>query len=246
MYFLYLDDSGSVGNVNEEYFVLGGISIPEVSVRWLSNKLDNYAQAISPNDPSTIEFHAAEIFSGRNEPWKAYKNKPERINIIKGVLNTLSGAKPDLSVYACAIHKASFPNDDPVLKAYEDLSSRFNIYLENVVGKDGRGMIIIDKSSYETGLQNLAASIQRDGNRWGMQTRRIIEVPLFVDSQSSRIIQLADHIAYAVYRRYNAGDLNYYNCIENRIYQSNGIMHGLAHRQRNNPTCTCPACITRR
>ena len=244
MHFLYLDDSGSIGNLNEDYFVLGGVCVPESSVRWLTSELDHLAESIDPQSPSSIEFHAAEIFRAEMLPWKNF-NKPDRINIIKSVLKVMDRAYSETVLYACAIHKPSFLSTDPVLMAYEDLSSRFNIRLEKL-GKEERGMIILDKSSYETGLQNLASSFRRVGNRWGRQLRRIIEIPLFVDSQASRIIQLADHIAYAVFRRYNANDLNYFNCIENHFYESDGVLHGLSHRQTINLFCTCPACISRR
>ncbi len=34
MHLLYLDDSGSVNNLNEDYLVLGGVAVPENSVRF--------------------------------------------------------------------------------------------------------------------------------------------------------------------------------------------------------------------
>ena len=36
MHLLYLDDSGSAGNQNEEYFVLGGLSVFEAQAHWFS------------------------------------------------------------------------------------------------------------------------------------------------------------------------------------------------------------------
>lgn len=192
-----------------------------------------------------VEFHAAEIFSGKKFPWNQFKEKKDRIQIILDVLRVLDRAYSEIVLFAYAVHKSSFPNEDPVVMAYEDLASRFNIYIENIQNSQ-RGLIILDKTSYETGLQNLALSIRRSGNRWGQQLRGIVEVPLFVDSVASRITQLADHIAYAVFRRYEANDLTYFNCIENRFYKRDGIIHGLVHRQMIIKECTCPACITRR
>ncbi len=65
MYILYLDDSGSVGNQNEEYFVLGGVAVPEQSIRWLSHELEALAERLEPTNARQVEFHASEIFSGR-------------------------------------------------------------------------------------------------------------------------------------------------------------------------------------
>ena len=248
MHLLYLDDSGSIANKNEEYFVLGGVSVPETSIHWLSDQLEGIAAQIDPANSRQVEFHASEIFSGRHNPWNAFRAREERAHIIKEVLLVLKNAYPEIVVFACAIHKESFPKDDLMSKAFEDLSSRFNMYLHRLstAGKYERGIIILDKTTYENSLQELAKSFRIEGNRWGSRLKHIPEVPFFVDSKASRLTQLADHIAYAVFRRYNAGDLNYFNCIEDRFDRSEGIIHGLAHLQINNPHCTCPACITRR
>lgn len=43
MYLLYFDDSGSTANTNEEYLVLGGLSVFERRVYYLSGELDDLA-----------------------------------------------------------------------------------------------------------------------------------------------------------------------------------------------------------
>jgi predicted RNA-binding protein Jag len=249
MHILYLDDSGSPINPNEEYFVLGGVSVPENSARWLSSVLEKIAIQISPENPESVELHAAEIFSGREEPWQAFKSKQQRIDIIKNVLFTLNAANKEIVVFACAVHKASYPEEDVVIHAFEEITSRFEKYLQRIseeTSTQQRGILVLDKSSYETGLQNLIAQIRRKGNRWGSYMNRIVEVPLFVDSKASRIVQLADHLAYAVFRRYNANDLTYMNIIENRFDERDGVICGLAHKISTYRTCKCPACLSRR
>ena len=93
-----------------------------------------------------------------------------------------------------------------------------------------KGLIVFDKSAYESSLQKLSLEFRQQGTRW-RNVKNIREVPFFVDSRASRLIQLADHVAYSVFRRYNAGDLTYFNCIENRFDNHQGIIHGLAHKQ---------------
>ncbi len=244
MYLLYLDDSGSVNNKDEKYFVLGGGCVPENSVRWLTYQLEKVAKEIDEENSRQIEFHASEIFGGRNAPWNKF-SKNERVEIIKKVLSVLEHAYQDVVTFACAVHKELFSADNPFMKAFEDASSRFDMYLQRVSADYGhKGLIVLDKSSHESILQNLATTFREQGNRWGSYLRNICEVPLFVDSKASRIIQRADHISYSVFRRYNAGDLNYFNCIEGRFDQHDGIIHGPAHWQIYNSRCTCPACIT--
>ena len=252
MYILYLDDSGSVHNANEEYFVLGGVAVPEQSIRWLSHQIELLAQQIDPANSELVEFHAAEIFGGRTTYWKSITDKQQRINIIKNVLGVMGKAYPDITTFACAVHKKSYLTKDPVIMAFEELSSRFDLFLQrknNIPNSiQTKGMIVLDKSSYENNLQNLAGTFRRQGNRWGSYLKNICEVPLFVDSAASRLTQLADHIAYAVFRRYHASDINYYNIIESRFDKDSeySVIHGLVHKQTYNPSCTCPACITRR
>jgi hypothetical protein len=247
MHVLYLDDSGSPDNPKEDYFVLGGISVPENSLRWLSHQIEKIAIEINRENPEIIEFHAAEIFRGVEPPWDTM-NKGDRIKTIQNVLRTIDSANQGVVIFACAVHKASFPAEDPVIKAYEEITGRFDLYLQRLSaeGDIQRGLVVIDKSSYETGLQKLASQIRRSGNKWGSFTKQICEVPLFIDSRASRITQLADHIAYAVFRRYQSADINYFNRIEGRFDRKDNVICGLVHRQTYNFNCTCPACITRR
>jgi hypothetical protein len=246
MYVLYIDDSGSVKNTSEDYFVLGGVAVPEYRIRWLSYELDCLAEKVNPDNPRSVEFHASEIYNGAGV-WGKYASRDDRRKMIKDVLLTLNGASPEIVIFSCAIHKKSYPALDAVKMAYEDISSRFDLMLQRI-SSDHRhsGMIVFDNSSYEQSLQGLTSDFRKSGNKWGNQLRNICEVPMFIDSRSSRIIQLADHIAYAVFRRYNANDLNYFNCIESRFDQSDGVIHGLAHKQLVTKSCTCPACLTRR
>lgn len=246
MKLLYLDDSGSVTDTKQQYVVLGGVCVAETGVRWLSYELEKIAQEMDPVSPSNVELHASDIFSGKVIPWSNIDKKQDRVDIIKRVLHVLDGAFDSTSIFAVAIHKASCYRTDPMLVAYERISQLFNNHLEMDCNNKENGIIILDNTSYETGLLNLAQEIRKTGNRIGNQNRSIVEIPLFVDSKVSRIIQLADHIAYAVFRRYEASDLNYYNVIENRFILKDGIVHSLYHRPSPNQNCTCPACITRK
>ena len=54
MHLLYLDDAGSVGNVREQYLVLGGLSVFEAQSSWITQELDRLAQNIDPGDPHSV------------------------------------------------------------------------------------------------------------------------------------------------------------------------------------------------
>lgn len=246
MHLLYLDDAGSAANSNEEYFVLAGVSVFEAQTNWFTQELDRLAQSINPANPNQVEFHASEIFSRRTAPWNSMSREDAQ-GVIKAVLQVLARSYDSARVFACAVHKASYPGRDPVELAFEDLCSRFDIYLSRLraAGDRQQGLLILDKSTYETTLQTLARNFQTLGTQWGV-IRNLADTPFFVDSRASKLVQLADHVAYAVFRRYNARDTQYFDIFASKFDATDGVIHGLAHKQTIEPVCMCPACLSRR
>ncbi len=247
MYLLYLDDSGSAMNANEDYLVLGGICIFEHQVGHFTQELDSIARRICPTDPDSVEFHASAINGGREPPWDGLRNADERRTIIKEVLKVLANSYATAKAFACAVHKASYPGRDPMELAFEDLCSRFDLFLKRLrdSGDNQRGMIVLDESTHETTLQDMARKFRTLGTQWNV-IRNVVDVPLFVDSKASRCIQVADHVAYAVYRRYAAGDTNYLDLVLSRFDFDGKVIHGLSHKNLRNPNCMCPACLSRK
>lgn len=131
--------------------------------------------------------------------------------------------------------------------AFEDLCQRFDYFLtrRRQQGDQQRGMIILDKTTRETSLQKLSREFRKTGTRWG-SLKNIADTPFFVDSRASRLVQLADHIAYSVFRRYNSGDAQYMDIIASRFDEADGVIHGLSHKHSDRVTCTCPGCLSRR
>lgn len=243
MYFLYLDDSGSVKNVSEHHFVLGGFCIHESQMYFLRKYLDDLAKEISPTNPENVEFHASEIHAGSG-PWKAIK-KPERQEIIRKVLRALQCKKSIAASFACAIHKPDYATKDPVELAFEDLCSRFEMFLNRIFHQtkvSEKGIIILDKSVHEGSLQKLSITFRQSGTKW-RTLANLAEVPMFIESTTSRLIQLADHIAYATFRRFQRMDLSYFDVIQ-RLFDTDerGIIHGLEHKHHS-LSCTCSACM---
>lgn len=190
MHLLYLDDSGSVHNANEDYLVLGGISVYEAQVYWFTQEMDRLAQSIEPSNPHTVEFHASEIFSRRIPPWNRM-TKDEAPGIIKAVLKIVNDSYESARVFACAVHKKSFPGRDPMEIAFEDLCSRFDLFLSRrkASGDRQRGLIILDESTHETTLQDMARNFRIIGTRWG-NISNLADTPLFVNSRASRVMRL--------------------------------------------------------
>jgi len=246
MHLLYLDDAGSAGNQDEDYLVLAGLSVYEAQAYWFTERLDRLAESINPKDPHSIEFHASSIFAGKEEPWKDMA-RSERQGVIKAVLGILAESYESAKAFGRAIHKKSYPGVDFMEVAFEDLCNRFDIYLSRLKqsGDRQRGLLILDRSAKETSLQRLARDFRVVGTQWGV-LRNLADTPLFVDSVASRLVQMADHVAYALFRRYNANDIQYFNIVGTRFHEVDGVIHGLSHKQTLNPNCMCPACMSRR
>ena len=205
-----------------------------------------WRRASTPKTPHSVEFHASDIYARRSPVWKGL-TKEEARGTIKSVLDVLAGAYESARAFACVVHKASYPNQDTMEIAFEDLCSRFDRYLQRLRagGDTQRGLVILDKSAHETTLQQMSVGFRTLGTRWGV-IKHLADTPLFVDSRASRVIQLADHVAYAVFRRYQSLDAQYFDRIAHKFDAQDGVVHGLAHKESRNQHCMCIACLSRR
>jgi hypothetical protein len=93
-------------------------------------------------------------------------------------------------------------------------------------GEKQRGLILFDKSSTERRIQTLARDFKHGGHSFGV-TRNYAEVPVFLDSLASRLIQLADLVAYAIFRQYEHGDSTYFDACLQCFDAEGGVVHGL-------------------
>jgi hypothetical protein len=113
------------------------------------------------------------------------------------------------------------PKDNPNIAveiAFEQISSMFDKHLLQLHRQKNtqRGIIIFDKAAYETEIQALATDFRSIDHTWGVITN-LSEVPLFMDSKASRLVQLADLIAFALYRYHEVQDNRFINIIQSRF-----------------------------
>jgi hypothetical protein len=187
------------------------------------------------------------MYNGRNGVWASVRSRPQREQMIKDALATVMSAA-SVRMFAVAIDKAAVSPEDPIQLAFEELCNRFNLFLERINNRNPResqrGLIVMDESRHERPLQALARHFRVNGGRWG-RFRNLAEVPLFVDSRASRLVQLADLVAYATWRKYEHSDGRFFDALIPRFDSDGGIIHGLVHR-RGQRECFCPACYSRR
>jgi hypothetical protein len=247
MYILYLDDSGSPLNPAEDHFVLGGVALFERKTYWIERDLNALAEAVAPEgvESHDLEFHASAIRRGKEAHWKGIP-KPERVKIIGNVLQILADAGRGAVSFAVAVHKPSYPHSDPVELAFEELMNRFDLLLKRLHRDDNtqRGLIVMDNTTKKQTFRSLARHFKSLGTRWGT-LKNIVEAPFFVDSKVSRPMQLADHLAYAVFRRYQYGDASLLDLVAHTFDCEGPRVHGLLHKQVALGNCRCRACVGR-
>ena len=226
MYLLYADESGSTHDPNQRHFVLAGFCLFERQGYWLANELDTIAARFNPADPASVELHGSPMAGGKGM-WRRHL-RADRDAAIEDALHVFNKSHGSNRLFASVIDKASVSPRDPVEVAFEQLASRFDQYLMRLHKNNDtqRGIIIFDKTTYESSIQALASDFRTIGHRWGI-IRNFSEVPLFLDSKASRLIQLADILAYAIFRRFEKGDDRFYSIIENRFDSEGGVVHGL-------------------
>lgn len=251
MHLLYVDDSGSVGNATEKHFILGGVAVFERGIYHVIQALDEVVSAFGiGGSHHDIELHGTEIYGGRTEPWKSIAKKTEREQMIMKALGVIANQRSAIRLFGIAVEKAHVAPRDPVEYAFEEICSRFNLFLRRTNNRDSksgqsqRGLVIMDEMRHEQPLQALARHFRVNGTRWGV-LKNMAEVPLFVDSRASRLVQLADLVAYAMWRKYEYQDGRFFDPIIPFFDNEGGVLHGLLHATPRSPQCYCPACMSR-
>ena len=244
MYLLYLDESGSAGASAEAHFILGGAALFERQTHWLDVRLDELARELRPEAPEKLEFHGSPMLAGRD--WWRGVPRPTRRQAIKDALGAAHQLRGPWTLFGAVVEKAAVQNENLVEYAFEQVCSRFDQFLgrQFARGQAQRGLILLDRQSGERRLQTLAHDFKTAGHRWGT-TRNFADVPYFADSRASRLIQYADLVSFALWRRFEREDNEFFDVIAHCFDTNAGIVHGLHHFKSGGRICGCPACVSR-
>jgi hypothetical protein len=248
MHLLYLDESGGDDlKATDKFFVLAGLSVFERVPFHLCRDVDEIQKKFIPSATEPIEFRASAIWSGNGEPW-ASMARPDRVALMKSVYR-LIGGDGRITPFGIALEKPDYPSASPIQKTCEEIAGRFDAHLtglelENHAEKQ-RGLMIFDQSRHEKTVQALLTQYRTTGASFG-KVRHLAEVPLFTDSKITRMLQLADFVAYAIYRRYESSDAQFFDIILPRFTESAGKLHGLVHLTARFRECFCQPCFSHR
>lgn len=244
MYLLYVDDSGDVEDPQIDHFVLGGVAIFERQTYWVSQEIEKIAARFDPADSRSVELHGNPMVQG-NKGWKRFPQQ-DRIQAMQDVLGAFNKTHPSNRIFSVVIEKGSVTDGDPVEFAFEQLCNRFDRYLGRLhkEGDTQRGILIVDESKHERRFQRLARNFSIVGHRWGI-LRNLSEVPLFVDSRASRLIQLADFVSYGIFRHFEKGDNRFFSILQTKFDREGGQTHGLVHwKKRQQPVAVVSEEVT--
>lgn len=246
MHILYVDDSGTVENATERYFVLGGLAVFERGIYHQIQTVDKCVANFGLGDIHDIELHGSPMYAGREAPWRQVRSRADRERMISEALKTLQGSA-GIRLFAMVIDKHHVSPQDPIAVAFEEICNRFNLFLARINNRRNerqRGLIVMDESKHEKPLQMMARSFRINGAKWG-HFRNLAEVPLFLDSRASRLVQLADLVAWATFRKYEYADGRFFDPLIPLFDADGGVIHGLLHYKRPTESCYCPACYSR-
>jgi hypothetical protein len=127
-------------------------------------------------------------------------------------------------------------------QSFEQLVSRFEQFLQNM--QDSYGLLIHDNNETVAKKHTeLMKSFHKKGTLWTV-VKNIVETPLFVDSQLTSMVQVADLCAYALRRYLENGEEELFDLIFRRADRKFGTVVGVRHF--TNANCTCKICSAHR
>jgi len=128
-------------------------------------------------------------------------------------------------------------------QAFEQLISRFARYLQYMAISDPNsslGLLIHDNNpTVAKKHTEVMKQFYKNGTLW-TSLQRIIETPLFVDSQLTSMVQIADVCAYALRRYLENGEEELFNLVFQRADRKDGKVVGVRHFSKAG--CTCKIC----
>ncbi len=247
VHLVYIDESGDpFGWNNQSNFALAGIAIHEGQIQYLSEKMSAIQQEFFPAVRIPIIFHAEEIHGGHGRFRSITQDTREKL--MQRVYNLIGSLRfPNTAVFATDIDDTYLTNKNLALDlVLEDLANRFNIYSMRLHKRDitSKGLFIIDQA-HESRYRELILKFQTQGTSYSKYLGNVVDIPYFAGGRDTRMLQLADFCAYAVFRYYEQKDDSYLKLILPAIDRRGpaGPPEGLKHLTQL--PCKCQACVWR-
>lgn len=266
VYLLFLDESGTHGG--SPVFIVGGIALHEEDTRHLQGKLESFLTRKLSTPPLSLsalkfELHATDI-KNRAKEWAVVPPTTAH-EVMHGTYATIinfvaSDATLPVALFGAVIEKRKVPDRrERERLAYELVLNKFDAMLGRLSRLPGashqNGLVIHDQRvvhggarawTDERAIQEWTRDWREAAGKVG-RLRHFADVPLFADSQASRLIQAADFVSYALWRHYGGNDGSFLSKVLASFDTDAEVLHGLIHVSNDfaRRTCPCPPCQNR-
>ncbi len=167
----------------------------------------------------------------------------ERRQVVLDIAKLISGWGV-VRLFAECIDKVHF---DPTIanttiseQALEQVVSRFERYLQN--RQEGYGLLVHDNNQTVAKKHTqLMKTFLNKGTLW-TDIEYVIETPMFVDSQLTSMVQLADLCAYGIRRYLENSETTLFDLVFQRADRVGEATVGVRHF--TSPGCTCKICAS--
>jgi hypothetical protein len=169
----------------------------------------------------------------------------ERIAFIREIADQV-GSWKHARIFAECIDKVFFDPTKSKLstedQAFEQVISRFEHYMDNVSHSEDQtyGLLIHDNNETVSKKHTeLMKRFHKQGTLW-TSIKHIIETPLYVNSELTGMVQIADLCAFGIRRFFENQETDIFDRIKPRFDSHRGKMVGVRHFTE--PTCDCEIC----
>ena len=247
MFLLYIDESGNEDNPADNYFVLAGVAVFERVAFFLSQAFDEVQAKHFPGIPP-IPFHAQHIRGGKDF-WRNVA-EPKRAEVLVDLATAIASSnRPGVVLFAVAIEKTNLLYGEPAVEhATAEMCRRFDLLLKRKYVDDDnpqRGLLIFSEGRFHKRARIWVRGFRELGTRWGV-LHNLADIPYFASMTETRLLQVADIVAHAVFMLYERRDASLIRPFLDRFDRKDGVLHGLVHHRANNLTaCECPSCASK-
>ncbi len=175
----------------------------------------------------------------KTDPY-VHLTQTERFDFISS-LARLIGSWDDCRLFGEAYDKTCSSRSDAFEIAFEQVVTRFNTYLSKAQPAQTIGIIVQDNN--ETVCRKFTQIMReyyRTGTLWSA-IDKIIETPLFVDSQLTSMVQIVDICAYLTRRFFEKRETDLFDIIYSRYDRNKSRLVGLRH-YTGIQKCLCRVC----
>ena len=108
-----------------------------------------------------------------------------------------------------------------------------------------RGLIVFSEGQYHKRNRLWVRDFRELGTQVGA-LNNLSDIPYFAMPRETRLLQVADLVAHAVFRLYERQDPSLIKHFLPRFDLASGIKYGLTHVTDSRATCECPRCFSQR